>query len=73
MSPAELLFGNAIQLDRGLFLPPAERNASILTKPLSESAAKVLYLQDQLISIAADRLKITDSQRLGYYSTERTE
>jgi transposase InsO family protein len=73
ISPAELLFGNAVKLDRGLFLPPAERNASILTKPLSESAAKLLFLQDQLISIAADRLKITDSQRLGYYSTERTE
>jgi transposase InsO family protein len=73
ISPAELLFGNAISLDRGLFLPPAERNASILTKPLSESAAKLLYLQDTLITIAAERLKITDSQRLGYYSTERTE
>jgi hypothetical protein len=73
ISPAELLFGNAVKLDRGLFLPPAERNASILTKPLSESAAKLLYLQDQLISLASDRLKITDSQRLAYYSTERTE
>lgn len=73
ISPAELLFGNAVKLDRGLFLPPAERNASILIKPLSESAAKLLFLQDQLISIAADRLKITDSQRLGYYSTDRTE
>jgi transposase InsO family protein len=73
ISPAELLFGNAVKLDRGLFLPPAERNASVLTKPLSESAAKLLSLQDQLITIAADRLKITDSQRLGYYSTERTE
>jgi hypothetical protein len=65
ISPAELLFGNAVKLDRGLFFPPAERNASVLTKPLSESAAKLLFLQDQLISIAADRLKITDSQRLG--------
>jgi transposase InsO family protein len=73
ISAAELLFGNAVKLDRGLFLPPAERNASVLTKPLSESAAKLLFLQDQLISIAADRLQITDSQRLGYYSTERTE
>jgi transposase InsO family protein len=73
ISPAELLFGNAVKLDRGLFLPPSERNASVLTKPLSESTAKLLFLQDQLIAIAADRLQITDSQRLGYYSTERTE
>jgi transposase InsO family protein len=73
ISPAELLFGNAVKLDRGLFLTPSERNASVLTKPLSESTAKLLSLQDQLIAIAADRLQITDSQRLGYYSTERTE
>jgi len=53
ISAAELLFGNAVKLDRGLFLPPAERNASILTKPLSESTAKLLFLQDQLINIAA--------------------
>ena len=73
ISAAELLFGNAIKLDRGLFLPPAERNASVLTRPLSLSAAKLLSLQDKLISIASDRLQLTDSQRLGYYSTERTE
>jgi hypothetical protein len=73
ISPAELLFGNAVKLDRGFFLPPAEWNASVLTKPFAESAAEHLFLQDQLISIAADRLKIIDTQRLGYYSTERTE
>jgi hypothetical protein len=73
ISAAELPFGNAVKLNRGLFLPPAERNASILTKPLSESTAKVLFLQDQLINIAANRLQISDSQRLGYYSTKRTE
>ena len=73
ISAAELLFGNAVKLDRGRFLPPAERNASVLTRPLSESAAKMLHLQDKLISIASERLQITDSERLGYYSTERTE
>jgi transposase InsO family protein len=41
ISSTELLFGNTINLDRGLFLPPAERNASILTNPLSASAAKI--------------------------------
>jgi hypothetical protein len=42
-SPAQLLFGNAIKLDRGLFLTPAERNASVLIKPLSLSTSKLLY------------------------------
>jgi hypothetical protein len=73
ISPAELLFGNAVQLDRSLFLPPLERNASILTKPLSVSASKLLALQDHLIRTASNILKITDAKRLGYYSTERTE
>jgi hypothetical protein len=35
ISPAELLFGNAMKLDRGLFLTPAERNTSVLIKPHS--------------------------------------
>jgi transposase InsO family protein len=73
ISAAQLLFGNAINLDRGLFLPPAERNASVLTKPLSVSAAKLLLLQDRLMTIARDRLRLTDSHRIGFYTTERTE
>ena len=73
ISPAEMLFGNAVKLDRGLFLTPAERNASVLIKPLSESAAKLLRIQDELISYAKESLQLTDSQRLGYYDPERTE
>jgi transposase InsO family protein len=73
IAPAELLFGNAIKLDRGLFLTPAERNASVLTKPLSESASELLRIQDELINYAKESLQLTDSQRLGYYDPERTE
>ena len=73
ISPAEMLFGNAVKLDRGLFLTPAERNASVLIKPLSESAANLLRIQDELISYAKESLQLTDSQRLGYYDPERTE
>ena len=68
-----MLFGNAIKLDIGLFLTPAERNASVLTKPLSESASELLRIQDELINYAKESLQLTDSQRLGYYDPERSE
>jgi hypothetical protein len=72
ISPAQLLFGNSINLDRGLFLPPSERNASVLIKPLSEHTSKMLNLQDTLIKIATSKLQLTDNFRLGNYSSERT-
>jgi hypothetical protein len=58
-APAELLFGNSLNLDRGLFLTPPERNASTLTKPLSVSAAKMLLLQDDILIAAKRSLQVT--------------
>ena len=74
-SPAELLFGNALNLDRGLFLTPAERNASDLTKPLSASASKMLLLQDNIMKSAEKLLRLSDVIRLGSYkdNVQKTE
>jgi len=72
ISPAEMLFGKAIDLDRSIFLPPLERNASDLEKPLSAHTSKMLSIQDNLIKIARDQLQLSDSNRIGYYTSERT-
>jgi hypothetical protein len=66
-SPAELLFGNSLNLDRGLFLTLPERNASNLTKPLSVSAAKMLLLQDNILLAAKRSLQASDVIRIASY------
>jgi hypothetical protein len=43
-SASQMLFGNAIDLDRGLFLPPLERPAQGQT--LSDHMSKMLQFQD---------------------------
>ena len=45
MSSAQMLFGNAINLDRGLFLPPLER--PLQGQPLSDHMSKMLKFQDE--------------------------
>jgi hypothetical protein len=72
-SPAELLFGNALNLDRGLFLTPLERNASDLTKPLSVSAAKMLLLQDNILLAAKRSLQVSDSIRIASYMDNQSK
>ena len=74
-TPAELLFGNALNLDRGLFVTPAERNVSDLTKPLSAHASKLLLLQDNITKLAKKSLQDSDDIRLGSYkdNSKKTE
>lgn len=52
-SPARLLFGNAVNLDRGLFIPG--ENISLPTKvSLQEWSTKMLNRQAELLQIAAE-------------------
>jgi transposase InsO family protein len=55
ISSAQLLFGNALNLDRGLFLTPAERPD--INLPLSDHISKLLRLQDEMITKARKVLK----------------
>jgi transposase InsO family protein len=47
MSSSQILFGNAINLDRGLFLPPLERPTQ--GKPLSDHMSKMLNFRTRYI------------------------
>ena len=59
ISAAELLFGNVLKLDRGIFLPPSER-LPIDGKPLSKHMSDFLKMQDSLLKASAKELLRTD-------------
>ena len=58
ISSSQLLFGNALKLDRGIFLPVAERKIS--TKPLTKITSDMLLMQDSLLKALAKELLRTD-------------
>jgi hypothetical protein len=59
ISAAELLFGNVLNLDRGIFLPPSDRLA-IESKPLSKHMSDFLKMQDSLLKASTKELLRTD-------------
>ena len=58
ISASQLLFGNVLNLDRGIFLPVAERIVS--DKPLSRHMSNLLKMQDSLLKASAKELLRTD-------------
>ena len=58
ISASQLLFGNVLNLDRGIFLPVAER--FVTDKPLSTHMSKMLKMQDSLLKASAKELLRTD-------------
>ena len=59
ISASQLLFGNILKLDRGIFLPPSERLATN-DKPLSTRMSNLLKIQDSLLKASATELLRTD-------------
>ena len=59
ISASQLLFGNVLKLDRGIFLPPAKRNFSD-DKPFSKRMSNLLKTQDSLLKASAKELLRTD-------------
>ena len=59
ISPADLLFGNALNLDRGIFVSSEEQKT--LPLPLSASTSKMLAIQSRLIEIHRTLIKEKDS------------
>jgi hypothetical protein len=62
LSPAQLLFGNAITLDRGIFLD--QKKSSDEKIPLSVWAENMLKKQAQLIEIAQSSQEATDNYHI---------
>ena len=71
ISPADLLFGKQIQLDRGLLLPFEERTAMPVSLPIY--LANMLTIQDTLTQISRDLLKSQDDKHLAQNARYLTE
>jgi len=71
VSPAQILFGNAITLDKGIFLPHIRPEGEKIT--LSEWAEKMQAKQAQIIKIAQKVQTEKDDSHVVRASPERTE
>ena len=71
ISPASLLFGNSINLDRGILLPFEEQPP--LSQSLTKSTSKMLQIQHTLTVLARNVLKETDDVHLSLNSNAATD
>jgi hypothetical protein len=71
ISPAQLLFGNAVNLDRGILLPFEEQPP--LTQTLTESSSKMLQIQNTLFNLARKIMIDSDRDHLAQNNDTVTE
>lgn len=71
VSPAQLLFGNAINLDRGIFLPPDE--LPVPTQSLTRATSRMLHDQEALLNTASNLLRKSDESHTGNQPDDLTE
>ena len=72
VSPAQILFGNAISLDRGIFLPFAERPAGEVPTRLSSRIAQMINAQADVIEVARKTQSTKDHNHYARFPLERT-
>jgi Integrase core domain/Chromo (CHRromatin Organisation MOdifier) domain len=58
ITPAQLLYGNAINMDDGILIPRGEVN--LIPENITASSTKMLKMQEELIKISAKILKESD-------------
>ena len=78
VSPAQILFGNSIDLDRGLFLTNLPDTGQEITTDmkathLSEWMARMLRAQADIVTIAQETQHKNHTKHFQNFSTERTE
>ena len=71
VAPAQLVYGNAINLDRGILIPFDE--IPLTPNSLTKSTSDMLTQQDNLMRIATDNLLLEDNQHNAQVSTNLTE
>jgi hypothetical protein len=69
-SPASLLFGNKVMLDKGILLPPPEVPTTLI--PASTKVADMILTQDTLMAQAATRLRTADDAHLATHTVAIT-
>jgi hypothetical protein len=70
IAPFQILFGNSVDLERGILTPFEE----ILPTPVSltKTSSDLLYLQKQYITIAKDILQKSDAEHIATNSAQIT-
>ena len=58
ISASQMLFGNMLNLNKGIFIPQSERSSA--SKPLSQYMSDLLAIQDHLLNALAEKLLRTD-------------
>ena len=58
ISASQMLFGNMLNLDKGIFIPQSEPSSA--SKPLSKYMSDLLAVQDNLLKASAEELLRTD-------------
>ena len=54
ISASQMLFGNMLNLDKGIFIPRSERSSA--SKPLSQYMSDLLTIQENLLKASAEEL-----------------
>ena len=71
VAPAQIIFGNSIDLDRGILIPFDE--TSLTKDSMTKSSSHMLQQQKELMRIAKDNLLLADSVRNANVATNLTE
>ena len=58
ISASQMLFGNMLNLDKGIFIPISERSSA--SKPMSQYMSDLLAIQNNLLKASAEQLLRTD-------------
>jgi transposase InsO family protein len=72
LPPSKLLFGNMVDLDRGIFIPQESVHPDTQVS-LSDHMARMLTLQTKLIELAESSIRAADNTHIASYSAARTE
>ncbi len=73
ISASSMLFGNALDLNRGIFLEQPVRDDNEPNVPLSTYASSLLKMQKEIMDKSRELIRQQDKNHLANYDTKRTE
>jgi hypothetical protein len=73
LSASSMLFGNALDLNRGIFLEQPVRDDNEVEVPLSTYASSLLKIQKELMDKSRDLIQQQDKNHIATYDMKRTE
>jgi hypothetical protein len=73
ISASSMLFGNALDLNRSIFLRQPVRDNNEVEVPVSTYASSLLKIQKELMDKSRDSIQQQDKNHIATYDTKRTE